>query len=322
MQADKSAVLLVNLGTPDTPTVPAVRRFLKEFLSNRRLIELPRLIWLPILWCFILPFRPREIVKLYQNIWQQDSPQRFYGENLAKDLSLHLGMSVTSVMCVGQPALSDELDVLAAQGIEKLLVIPLFPQYSATTSAVVVDILSSWAGRQREIPALDIVKDYWQEASWQQAIVQSIRGFQSHRVQPQKLVFSFHGIPQSYADKGDYYPARCRVSAAQIASQLGLADDQWVVSFQSRFGAAPWVQPYTDATLCELARQGNTHVQVVCPGFSMDCLETLDEVQRLLSDQFIAAGGERLEYIPALNDGEGQRAWVKELVERRFPVSN
>jgi ferrochelatase len=200
----------------------------------------------------------------------------------------------------------------------RLLVVPLFPQYSATTTAAVVDSLAVWLGRQREIPALHIVKDYWQDEGWQQVLANRINRFQEKAGKPDKLVFSFHGIPQACEDRGDHYPERCRATAAAIARRLGLTDDAWVCSFQSRFGKAPWVKPYTDMELIRLAGAGIGRVQVVCPGFAMDCLETIDEVACLLRDQFLKAGGKQLEYIPALNASDLQQGWLSKLIERQL----
>lgn len=310
MSVKKTAILLVNLGTPDAPTPQAIRRFLKDFLSDPRVIEVPRFIWWWVLRLFILPFRPKAVAKIYQSIWQEDSPQRLYGDQLAAKLKQQLGVPVLSAMCYGKPALEDQLNQLAKQGINKLIVLPLFPQYSATTTAAAVDKLSVWLGTQREIPELHIIKDYWQDAGWQQNIANRITRFQAQKGQPEKLFFSFHGIPQSYADKGDQYPERCKQTAEAIAERLGLSSDQWVYAFQSRFGRAPWVKPYADDMLKQLAKTGVQHVQVVCPGFSMDCLETLDEVPNLLGGYFKKAGGKQLDYIPALNASDAQTGWI------------
>lgn len=318
MKPAKTGVLLVNLGTPDAPTPKAVRRFLKSFLSDRRVVEMPRPLWWLLLHLLVLPFRPRHAAKLYQNIWQQDSPQRLHGEQLAAKLTKKLGLPVMSAMCHGQPSLHDCLDELQRRRVERLLVVPLFPQYSATTTAGAVDKLAAWAAKQRELPELHVIKDYWQEPAWQQVVANRIQLFQARAGKPDKLVFSFHGIPQAYENKGDRYPERCRASAEAIAERLGLADDDWLLCFQSRFGRARWVKPYTDVTLKQLAKDGVENVQVVCPGFAVDCLETIDEVARLLRDDFIAAGGKRLDYIPALNASDGQQGWLTKLIERKL----
>lgn len=316
MTAPKRALLLVNLGTPDAATPQAVRRFLKDFLSDPRVIEIPRLLWFFILRLLVLPFRPGPVAKLYESIWLEDSPQRLYGEKLAESLTQQLNIPVVSAMCYGNPALHDRLDSLKQQGVGELLVVPLFPQYSGTTTAAGADALAAWLARQREIPGLTLIKDYWQEAAWQQAIADSISRYREQQGTAPKLLFSFHGIPQSYEDKGDHYPQRCRDTATAIAARLGLADDAWTMAFQSRFGKAPWVAPYTDKVVAELAKEGIEHLQVVCPGFAMDCLETLEEIAERNKEYFIAAGGKRLDYIPALNATEGQQRWVLDIANR------
>lgn len=310
MSSPKRALLLLNLGTPDAPTPKAVRRFLKDFLSDPRVIEIPRLLWFFILRLLVLPFRPKPVAKLYESIWLTDSPQRLYGEQLAEKLTAQLDIPVVSSMCYGNPALHERLDSLKQQGVEELLIVPLFPQYSGSTTAAGVDALAAWLARQREIPGLTLVKDYWQEAAWQQAVAESISRYREQQGSAPKLLFSFHGIPQSYEDKGDHYPQRCRATAAAIAARLGLADDAWTLAFQSRFGKAAWVKPYTDEVVAELAQAGVEHLQVVCPGFAMDCLETLEEIAERNNGYFVAAGGKRLDYIPALNATEGQQRWL------------
>jgi ferrochelatase len=309
----KSALLLVNLGTPDAPTPSAVRRFLKTFLSDPRVVDLPRLLWLPLLYLFVLPRRPRAVAKLYQSIWQQDSPQRLHGEQLAASLTRELDMPVVSAMTYGKPDLGEALQHLLAAGCERLLVVPLFPQYSTTTTAAVLDRLHAELARVREVPALTFIKDYWQQDDWQEAIAAGVRAFQQQQGSPQKLLFSFHGIPQANEQKGERYAERCRASAAAIAARLGLQEDDWACAFQSRFGRAAWVTPYTDQLLLEWAAASVENVQVVCPGFAMDCLETLEEIALRNRAAFLAAGGRRLDYIPALNASAGQRQWLLSL---------
>lgn len=306
----KRALLLVNLGTPDAPTPRAVRRFLKAFLSDPRVVEVPRFIWWLLLHLLILPWRAGPVAKLYQGIWQADSPQRLYGEQLAAKLARQLEMPVVSAMTYGNPDLGVALRQLLAQGCEHLLVVPLYPQYSATTSAATLDRLQAELASVREVPQLTFIKDYWQRSDWQDAIAASVTQFQAQQGRPQKLLFSFHGIPQANENKGDHYPERCRASAAAIAQRLGLADDAWACAFQSRFGRAAWVQPYTDELLRQWAAQGIDDVQVVCPGFAMDCLETLEEIVLRNHATFIAAGGKKLNYIAALNADEGQQQWL------------
>lgn len=311
----KRALLLVNLGTPDAPTPSAVRRFLKAFLSDRRVVDIPRPIWFLILHLLILPWRAKSAAKLYQRIWQQDSPQRAHGEQLAAVLAQRLQLPVVSAMTYGKPDLGASVQQLLQGGCEQLLVVPLFPQYSATTSAAVFDRLHAELAQVRELPQLTFIKDYWQRDDWQQAIVASVQSFQAQQGKPKKLLFSFHGLPVANEVRGDRYPARCRATAAALATRLGLADDDWACAFQSRFGRAAWVTPYTDQLLQQWAANGIDEVQVVCPGFAMDCLETLEEIALRNRAAFLAAGGRKLDYIEALNAGDAQQQWLLSLTQ-------
>lgn len=318
MSPTKKAVLLVNLGTPDAPEPAAIRRFLKAFLSDPRVIEVPRLVWFFVLRLLILPFRPRQVAAMYQSIWHNGSPQLIHGQALAKQLAAQIHLPVELAMTYGNPSLENGLKTLLSKGVEQLLVVPLFPQYSATTTAATWDALQKQLASYREIPDITFVKDYWQQPSWQEAIAASVQRFQENGDKPDKLLFSFHGIPQAYETKGDHYPQRCRDSAKAIAERLGLQRDEWEIAFQSRFGAQPWVTPYTDKLLLEWAEQGIGRVQVVCPGFSLDCLETEEEIAQRNHNAFLEAGGKQLEYIPALNATQGQLDWLTELVNQRI----
>ncbi|MGH8493443.1 MAG: ferrochelatase [Moraxellaceae bacterium] len=316
------AVLLVNLGTPDAPTPSAVRRFLREFLSDARVIEIPRLIWWLILNLFVLTFRPRRVAKLYETIWQKgDSPMRLILREQAELLqkSLHARFAAADVrvlpaMSYGQPALSAQLDALKQDGFERVVVLPLFPQYSATSTAPVYDIVSRWLMRQRNQPALSLIKDYHRHPIYIAALAASVQAFRREHGASEKLLMSFHGIPQPYADKGDPYPQQCHETARQVAAALGLPDDAWAISFQSRFGAQAWVQPYTDVQLQEWAAAGVGSVQVVCPAFSADCLETLEEIAEQNQETFLHAGGKQYAYIPALNTRSDHIAMMLALV--------
>lgn len=318
MPAEKQAIVLVNLGTPDEPTPAAVRRYLKQFLSDPRVVEAPRFIWFWVLRLVVLPFRPRRVAALYRAIWGNDSPIREITREQAEGLSRRLpDITVDWAMTYGYPSLPSVLDGLMEQGHDTVLVLPLYPQYSGSTGGAVVDAVAHWAKNRRELPTLLLVRDYWQEPRWQQAVADSISAHQREQGAPDRLLFSFHGIPQAYEDKGDRYGARCRASAAAIAARLGLDDDAWAISFQSRFGPSAWLQPYTDKTLEQWARQGVRHVQVVCPGFAADCLETLEEISVENRDVFLAGGGEKFGYIAALNAGEGHINAL-ETVSRRY----
>jgi ferrochelatase len=301
--------VLANLGTPDAPTAAAVRRYLREFLSDRRVVELPRALWLPILTLFILPFRPRRVARLYRSIWADgDSPMRRILREQSDRLAVQLRhafpqaeIHVLPAMTYGRPALGAALDELQARGVERIVVLPLFPQYSATSTAPVYDAVGRWLTGRRDLPALTLLKDYFAHPVYIAALAASIRAHRNTHGAAAKLLFSFHGIPQSYADRGDPYPGRCRDTATRVAAALGLAQEEWAFSFQSRFGAQAWVQPYTDVLLQQWAAAGVESVQVICPAFSADCLETLEEIAEQNREAFLHAGGTRYEYIPALN---------------------
>ena len=305
------AILLVNLGTPDEPTAPAVRRYLKQFLSDPRVIEIPQFLWAIILNLFVLPSRPKRVAAAYASVWEGDSPiRRILAQQVEKLQSRLDGslapfeVSVHSAMTYGNPGLPDVMDSLRSEGVDHFVILPLFPQYSATSGGAVYDAVTKWSLKQRNLPNLTIVKDYFAHPLYIKALADSIRRFQAVHGKPEKLMFSFHGIPQPYADKGDPYPKRCKCTAAQVAHELGLTEDEWIISFQSRFGKQEWVKPYTDVTLEEWGKAGVRSVQVVSPAFSADCLETLEELAMENRDNFINAGGKEYHYIPALNDDE------------------
>lgn len=305
------AVLLANLGTPDEPTTPAVRRYLREFLSDPRVIEIPKALWAIILNLFILPFRPKRVAHAYASIWQGDSPIRRILLEQCSKLQVKLAgafppfeVSVHPVMSYGNPAIGDVMSKLKNEGVDHFIVLPLFPQYSATSTGAVYDAIGKWLARQRDLPSVSIIKDYFAHPLYIKALVQSIQNFQAEHGKPEKLLFSFHGIPQPYADKGDPYANRCRCTGAQVAHELGLGEDEWLTAFQSRFGKQEWVKPYTDVVLEDWGKQGIASVQVISPAFSADCLETLEELAVENKENFKAAGGGKYAYIPALNASE------------------
>jgi ferrochelatase len=304
----KKAVLLVNLGTPDQPTPKAVGRFLREFLSDQRVIEIPRLLWQIILNLLVIPLRAKRVAHAYESIWAKgDSPMRIIltaqATALADQLAAqHPDVDVVPVMSYGNPALSAALDRLSADGVEQIIVLPLFPQYSATSTGPVYDVVSRWMLAQRNLPSVTLIKDYFDHPLYIQALADSVRRYQAIHGQPEKLLMSFHGIPQPYADRGDPYPQRCQATAKLLAQALGLSDDAWLISFQSRFGRQEWVKPYTNITLAEWAKSGVKSVQIISPAFSADCLETLEELAVENRETFLAAGGQTYDYIPALND--------------------
>jgi ferrochelatase len=303
----KVAVLLANLGTPDEPTPQAVSRFLRQFLSDTRVIEIPRLLWALILNLFGIPLRSKRVAHAYASIWDGDSPMRNILTAQATALSHKMNalgrsnVSVVPVMTYGNPSIAHAMNQLQLQGIEHIVVLPLFPQYSATSTGAVFDAMSRWTQTQRNLPSIVLIKDYFAHPLYIQALAESVRRHQIIHGAPDKLLMSFHGIPQPYADRGDPYPERCHITAKRLAQALDLADDQWAISFQSRFGRQEWVKPYTNVTLAEWAQSGVKSVHVVSPAFSADCLETLEELAVENRDVFLQAGGQSYGYIPALN---------------------
>ncbi len=321
-QAARAGILLVNLGTPEAPTAKALRPYLKQFLGDPRVIEVPRPIWWLILNGIILPFRSPKSARAYAEVWTDDgSPLLVNNQRLADKLASELGrdlpdISLELAMSYGQPSIQNALERLQADNVQRLLVVPMYPQYSATTTASVFDQVTTWMQGQRWFPELRFVNDYYREEAWQRAVADSIRHFQSEHGQPDKLLFSFHGIPKRNLLAGDPYYCQCQYSARQIAAQLELDESQWQASFQSRLGRAEWLKPYTDKTLEELGHSGIKQLQVVCPGFSIDCLETLEEIAMEGKEEFVEAGGEDLKYIPCLNDSDAHVEVLSQLCRR------
>jgi protoporphyrin/coproporphyrin ferrochelatase len=316
----KTAILLCNIGTPDAPTTAAVRLYLKEFLSDPRVIELPPLLWQPILRAGILTTRPQKSAALYQKIWTQEgSPLLSNTMQLAGHLAKVLQMKtadkiiVRAAMRYGNPNIKTVLTELQAEKIDRLLVLPMFPQYSATTTASTFDATVNALRKWRHLPALNFINDYASQHAYLSAISDSIREhWQAHG---QKfLMFSFHGIPQRYITAGDPYATACHTTAALVARQLQLKESAWTLAFQSRLGPTKWLLPYTDKVLAALPSQGINELQVVCPGFSVDCLETLEEIAIRGKEQFLGAGGKTLEYIPALNAGPRHVTMLSEII--------
>ena len=307
-------VILSNLGTPDAPTAPAIKRYLKEFLSDSRVIEIPKWLWWPILNGPILMAHPRKLVPRYASVWMEEgSPLMVYTkrqarlvkENLAKrglDVLVEVGMRY------GNPSLNEAMRQLHHQGCDHILVVPMYPQYASSTTATVVDEVARVVGRMRDQPALRFIKRFHTDQGFISTLGQQIARFWDLEGRPQKLVMSFHGLPQQCVDMGDPYCRDSYETARALANYLGLSDDQYLVTFQSRFGPTKWLEPYTEPTLKQLAQQGVTDVDVVCPGFLADCLETLEEIQVEVCEAFMHAGGKRFRYIPALNDSP---AWIE-----------
>jgi ferrochelatase len=326
MQSDRKAkigVLLANLGTPDAPTTRAVRRYLKQFLWDPRVVELPRPLWWLVLNLVILNTRPRRSARAYAKVWtgegspllvisrrQQQALQSALDEQLDQPVQVALGM------CYGSPSIATGLAELRSAGVRKVLVLPLYPQYSATSTAAIFDAVSAAMREIRAVPELRFVNDYYDHPDYIAALADSVRAWQVGHGKPERLLLSFHGIPQDYADKGDPYPCECEVTADRLAAALGLAASEWAYSYQSRLGPKDWLKPYTDHTLEQLAREGVRRVQVLCPGFSADCLETLEEIAMENRDVFLANGGKEYQYIPCLNDSAAHIAMLVKLVQQ------
>lgn len=304
----KVTVIIANLGTPDEPTVPAVRQFLKQFLSDQRVIEIPKILWQIILNAFILPFRPKRVAHAYASVWSKDSPMReILNEQIGKiqekltNQYREFDLNIIPAMTYGNPGLTRALTALASNPQDHIVLFPLFPQYSATSTAPLYDVLSKWMLEQRNIPGLTIIKEYYQHPLYIQALANSVLEFQKKHGTAEKILMSFHGIPIPYAEKGDPYPEHCHITARKVAEKLNLKEDQWAISFQSRFGKQEWVKPYTDQLLKEWGAQGVKSVQILSPAFSADCLETLEELAIQNAEFFKQAGGQDYAYIPALN---------------------
>jgi ferrochelatase len=299
----------MNTGTPAAPTAADLRPYLAEFLGDPRIVELPRWLWLPVLHLAILTTRPARSARLYARIWTgQGSPLWLRLQALAQalqaDLSARAGQDIPVMvgMRYGQPAIAAGLRDLQARGVQRVLALPLFPQYSATTTAAMHDAVFAELKRWRRLPELRTVAHYATHPGYLAALAATIRAAWATHGRPERLLFSFHGIPQSYSRKGDPYFGECQTTAVQAAQALGLADSEWQMAFQSRFGPAEWLRPYTDEVLAEWGRAGHQSAHVVCPGFAVDCLETLDEIAHEGRKTYEAAGGRGFHYIPALNE--------------------
>lgn len=305
--ARATAVLLVNLGTPDAPTAPAVRRYLAEFLHDHRVVPLSRWLWCPLLHFIILPIRGPKVAHKYAEVWMDGgSPLAVHTAALAEAMQVRLpDLRVAWAMRYGKPSMADTVAALRAEGVRRIVVLPLYPQYSTTTTASVVDVVERLAREAGDAMAFETIPDYHVDPAWVAAVAGSIREHWAEHGRADRLLFSFHGIPQRLADAGDPYPVHCRAGTdaiiAALVADAGFDPAQAVQTFQSRFGREPWLQPYTDETLKALAAQGVKTIDVVCPGFAVDCLETLEEISMQNAALFREAGGEALRYIPCLN---------------------
>ncbi|WP_027996872.1 ferrochelatase [Simplicispira psychrophila] len=307
-QAARTAILLCNLGTPDAPTASALRRYLGEFLSDQRVVEIPKPIWWLILHGIILRTRPAKSAAKYASIWTPDgSPLAVWTAKQATLLRGWLGEAGSNVlvrhaMRYGNPSIASQLDALKAEGATRILILPLYPQYSATTTASVFDAVYRWAARTRNVPELRFVNHYHDDPGYIDALARSVQTHWKHNGPPDKLVMSFHGVPERTLQLGDPYHCESHKTARLLAERLGLHKDDWQLTFQSRFGKAKWLQPYTEPTLIEMGKAGVGRVDVICPGFTGDCLETLEEISQEAREAFLHAGGKEFHYIPCLND--------------------
>lgn len=320
-KSEKAAILLINLGSPDAPTKQALRPYLEEFLSDPRVIDLPRWQWLPILYGIVLNVRPKKSAHAYEQIWwEEGSPLMVITERQVDALRGVLAgkglgdIVVDYAMRYGNPSIASKLKTLSEQGVNKVMVVPMYPQYADATTASVFDGVAQALEKQRFIPELRIVRDWYDHPLYIKALADSVRKHFAEFGQPQKLLLSFHGVPKRYIQEGDPYFYHCEKTVELLVSELGLGADEYQMVFQSRFGREEWLQPYADKTIEALPAQGIKSVSVICPGFSADCLETLEEMAMGNRDLFLEHGGERYDYIPCLNDDKLHIELLAELV--------
>jgi len=324
-QAASVGVLITNLGTPTAPEASALRPYLKQFLSDPRVVEVPRLLWWLILNGIILNVRPRRSAQAYKTVWTEDgSPLLVHTRDQARGLRETLerrhdgNVRVAFAMRYGEPSIANALDELLREGVRRLVVLPLYPQYGGPTTGSTFDAVAADFTARRWLPDLRFVAHYCDHPGYIAAVADSIRAHWSEHGRADKLIFSYHGEPKRYLDEGDPYHCQCHKTTRLVAEALALSDDQYLTTFQSRFGREPWLQPYTDETLKALPGQGSRSVQLVCPGFSADCLETIEEIGVENRDYFMEAGGERYEYIPCLNASETHIAFLADLVDEQL----
>ena len=323
--APTTAVLLVNLGTPDAPTASAVRRYLSEFLHDHRVVAMSRWLWCPILHGIILPLRGPKVAKKYAEIWMQGgSPLAVHTRDLAAAMQDRMpGQRVTYAMRYGNPSMIDTVAALRAEGVRRIVVLPLYPQYSTTTTASVIDKVDVLeCDYDEDELRFETVEDYHRDPAWVAAVAASIRAHWDANGRGERLLFSFHGIPQRLVDAGDPYRDQSQASVAAIVAALGIPQEDAMLTFQSRFGREPWLQPYTDHVLKDLGAQGVKRIDVVCPGFAVDCLETLEEITIQNAELFHEAGGEALRYIPCLNASPAHADALVALAHRQMQESS
>ncbi len=313
-------VVLVNLGTPESSGKRDVGRFLTEFLSDPRVVDLPRWFWVPLLRLVIIPLRKGRTASAYKKIWMEGgSPLQVYSEALTEGLQQQLGeqVKVSLAMRYGSPDIKSRLESMRKAGVEELIILPLYPQYSVTTTESVFDAVSVALKELDWSPELHNVKQYFDRPGWVHSIASTVRNFRLQHGKAEKLLFSMHGIPKRLCEAGDPYEQQCEASVAAVAEVLKMKEES-LLTYQSRVGREPWLQPYTDEVIKELAQSGVKHIQVISPGFSVDCLETLEEIALRYRDLFIENGGEKFEYIPALNDSDAHISLLASIVEQQL----
>ncbi|MGF1682577.1 ferrochelatase [Photobacterium minamisatsumaniensis] len=313
----KYGVLLVNLGTPEEPTSQGVKRFLSEFLHDKRVVDMTRWLWCPILHGVILPIRAPKVAKLYQSVWMEEgSPLMVYSQRQQQQLAEQLDVPVELGMTYGSPSISSGLESLKQQGCQRVLVLPLYPQYSRTTTAAVFDKVAKVLKSQAEIPELRFVNDYFDHPDYISALADSATSFWQEHGQPDYLLCSYHGIPKRFADNGDPYPEHCNGTTDKLATALDMPREKMSMSYQSIFGREEWLTPYTEGTIEALAKKGVQRLDVMCPAFSVDCLETLEEIAEGCKETFIKAGGKEFNLIPCLNDNPAHIKLMANLVQQ------
>ena len=317
-----TGVLLVNLGSPQAPTKKAVRHYLKEFLSDPRVVAIPKFIWWFILRLVVLPFRPKRSAKLYQKIWTEHGSPLVHTTSLQTDLLRKKFQSneiqIEYAMRYGQPSIQQSLKTFADQHLEKLIVLPLYPQYCQSTTASTFDAIAEAFKKNKWLPELNFINHYADDPNYIDALAHSIQNYFTEHGKPEKLAISFHGIPKQALEWGDPYYCFCHKTTRLLTEKLGLSEDEYTLCFQSRFGPTEWLKPYTSDVLSDWAKQNVKHIAVVCPGFSADCLETLEEINIQYRELFLTEGGERFDYIPALNTDESHITMMQRLVESRL----
>ena len=322
--SDVTGVLLCNLGSPQRPVCPSLRSYLGEFLMDPRVIEIPKLLRYLLVKGVIVNFRSHKSAATYRKIWTDEgSPLLLNCLSLGKKVQHKLGdkYQVEVAMRYGLPSIAKKLNKLQQAGIRKLVIIPLYPQYSGSTNGSTFDAVAETLRKTRWVPTLNFVNSYYQRDSYIAAIGDSIKRYWQANGRAQKLLLSFHGLPQKYTQRGDPYQSQCEESAERIANYLELSTDQWMLVFQSRFGAEEWLQPYCEQTLKALPNQGITSVDIVCPGFSADCLETLEEIEEENKEYFLHAGGGQYNYIACLNDADSQVKLLQEIIAEQAPTA-